>query len=95
MSVKNLYSGMAQTTEPVTPIALISNLRMIAPQFAESDQRGQFAQQGKRQTVEHRLLADADEAWTQVISALRASLPGQSGQGSFIDDWMSLEMSKM
>lgn len=47
MSVKNLYSGMAQTTEPVTPIALISNLRLLAPQFAESDQRGQFAQQGE------------------------------------------------
>lgn len=47
MSVKNLYTGMSQTTEPVTPIALISNLRMIAPQFAETDPRGQFAQQGK------------------------------------------------
>lgn len=40
------------------------------------------------------LTADADEAWTQVISALRSSLPGQNGQGSFVDDWMSLELSK-
>jgi ubiquitin carboxyl-terminal hydrolase 14 len=46
MSVKNLYSGMAQTTEAVTPFALISNLRTLAPQFAEQDQRGNFAQQG-------------------------------------------------
>ncbi|BEI82925.1 hypothetical protein CcaverHIS002_0307930 [Cutaneotrichosporon cavernicola] len=82
MSVKNLYSGMAQTTEPVTPFALISNLRTLAPQFAEQDQRGGFAQQ------------DADEAWTQVVSALRSSLPGQNAQGSFVDDWMSIELTK-
>lgn len=45
-SIKNLYSGMAQTTEAVAPFALIQNLRTLAPQFAEQDQRGQFAQQG-------------------------------------------------
>ncbi|KLT39995.1 cysteine proteinase [Cutaneotrichosporon oleaginosum] len=82
LSVKNLYSGMTQTTEPVTPFALISNLRILAPQFAEQDQRGGFAQQ------------DADEAWTQVVSALRSSLPGQNGQGSCVDDLMSIELTK-
>lgn len=40
------------------------------------------------------LMADADEAWTQVVSALRSSLPGQSGQGSLVDDWMSIELTK-
>lgn len=45
-SIKNLYGGMQQTTEAVPPLALLQNLRTLAPQFAETDQRGQYAQQG-------------------------------------------------
>jgi hypothetical protein len=40
------------------------------------------------------LTADADEAWTQVVSALRSSLPSQSGHGSVVDDLMSIELTK-
>ncbi|ORY22440.1 ubiquitin C-terminal hydrolase [Naematelia encephala] len=74
-SMRNLYSGMAQTTEAVPPFVLLSALRSLAPQFAEMDRSGRFAQQ------------DADEAWTQLISALRVSLPG------FIDNHMTVELT--
>ncbi|WOO77819.1 Ubiquitin carboxyl-terminal hydrolase 6 [Vanrija pseudolonga] len=82
VSLKNLYTGMSKTADPVSPFALVTNLRTLAPQFAEQDQRGMYSQQ------------DADEAWTQVISALRATLPSQGGRGTFIDDLMSITLTK-
>lgn len=38
--------------------------------------------------------SDADEAWTALISALRASLPGSKGDGSFVDEWMAIQLTK-
>ncbi|CAD6583113.1 MAG: deubiquitinating enzyme [Tremellales sp. Tagirdzhanova-0007] len=82
-SIKNLFSGMQQTTAAVPPFVLLYSLRAIAPQFAEQDSRGSYAQQ------------DADEAWTQIISALRSSLPGSSSAHSFIDEYMSIELTRV
>ncbi len=45
-SLKNLFSGMNQTTEAVPPFVLLNSLRAVAPQFAEQDARGGFSQQG-------------------------------------------------
>ncbi|TXT13476.1 hypothetical protein VHUM_00843 [Vanrija humicola] len=81
-SLKNLYTGMSKTADAVSPFALVTNLRTLAPQFAEQDQRGMYSQQ------------DADEAWTQVISALRATLPSQGGRGTFVDDLFSITLTK-
>lgn len=46
-SLKQLYAGMSHTTEPVAPFLLLSSLRSLAPQFAEQDRSGGFAQQGE------------------------------------------------
>jgi ubiquitin carboxyl-terminal hydrolase 14 len=45
--MQNLFTGMEQTAEAVPPYALLTQLRVLAPQFAELDERsGGFAQQG-------------------------------------------------
>jgi hypothetical protein len=47
-SMKDLFSGMEQNGAAVAPLALLTQLRVLAPQFAEVDERsGGFAQQGK------------------------------------------------
>lgn len=46
-SIRNLYSGLGHSTDPVPPLVLLSELRNLAPQFAEMDSAGRgFAQQG-------------------------------------------------
>lgn len=81
-SLKNLFITIDNTPNAVPPLEVISNLRILAPQFAERDQRGQYAQQ------------DADEAWTQLVQALRAALPKNGEEGSVVDRLMSIELTK-
>lgn len=81
-SLKNLFITIDNTPNAVPPLEVISNLRILAPQFAERDQRGQYAQQ------------DADEAWTQLVQALRAVLPKNGEEGSVVDRLMSIELTK-
>lgn len=80
-SIKHLFSGMSQTTEAMPPFVLLSSLRNVAPQFAEQDSRGGFSQQ------------DADEAWTQILSVLRGSLHSNGRSRSFVDDYLSVELT--
>ncbi|KAI9635502.1 CNG04540-like protein [Dioszegia hungarica] len=79
-SVKGTLRSMSKDAVPVLPMDLLSTLRVLAPQFAERDARGQYAQQ------------DADEAWTQIINSLRSSIPGESGSSSFIDGLMGIQL---
>lgn len=44
-AMRDLYRGMAQTTEGFPPFKFLQLLRTVAPQFAETRQ-GAFAQQG-------------------------------------------------
>ncbi|AFR96333.1 ubiquitin carboxyl-terminal hydrolase 14 [Cryptococcus neoformans] len=81
-SLKNLFVIIDNTPNAVPPLEVISNLRTLAPQFAERDQRGHYAQQ------------DADEAWTQLVQALRAALPKNGEEGSVVDRLMSIELTK-
>jgi ubiquitin carboxyl-terminal hydrolase 14 len=90
--MRNLFAGMGATTEPIPPFVLLHDLRNLAPQFAEQDGSGRFAQQGESWT-NRKLKLDADEAWTQIISALRASLPEVNSQ-PFIDQYMGAELEK-
>lgn len=46
-SMKNLFSAMDSNEEPLPPAMLLEGLQTIAPQFAERDQRGIPAQQGR------------------------------------------------
>ena len=97
-SIRNLFAGMGKSREAVPPLMLLNELRTLAPQFAEMDPTGRgFAQQGAGTGFHMAQCAhgsDADEAWTQIISALRHSLSTQSSYGSFIDDYMSAELTK-
>lgn len=44
----SLYSEMEAAVEPVTPLAVLVNLRLAAPQFAELDVTGRYSQQGTK-----------------------------------------------
>ncbi|KAN0065417.1 deubiquitinating enzyme [Thecaphora frezii] len=64
-ALRDLYKNLGQTTEAFPPIAFLSILRQVAPQFAEmSRDGGGYAQQ------------DAEEAWVRIIQALQNSLKG-------------------
>ncbi|WWC67636.1 uncharacterized protein I206_101546 [Kwoniella pini CBS 10737] len=80
-SLKNLFSGLNQTADAVAPFNVLSNLRILAPQFAETDNAGRYSQQ------------DADEAWTQLLSALKLSLGGSNGDENAVDKMMGLELT--
>ncbi|EPQ30779.1 uncharacterized protein PFL1_01680 [Pseudozyma flocculosa PF-1] len=64
-ALRDLYKNLGQTTEAFPPIAFLSILRQVAPQFAEmSREGGGYAQQ------------DAEEVWVRIIQALQNSLKG-------------------
>lgn len=66
-SLRDLYKSMGDTNEPFPPLALLTMLRQVAPQFAEmtSGHGGKgYAQQ------------DAEEAWVRLLTALQSSLKG-------------------
>lgn len=66
-SLRDLYKGLGETTQPYPPLAVLSILRQIAPQFAEMSQSGGgYAQQ------------DAEEVWVRIVTALQMSLKGLS-----------------
>ncbi|KAG5729171.1 Ubiquitin carboxyl-terminal hydrolase 6, partial [Termitomyces sp. T112] len=49
-ALRDLYASMARTSDTVTPVAFLSTLRQVNPQFAEVDRSGKlggaYAQQG-------------------------------------------------
>nr|XP_031861864.1 uncharacterized protein CI109_002693 [Kwoniella shandongensis]KAA5528936.1 hypothetical protein CI109_002693 [Kwoniella shandongensis] len=94
VSLKNLYAGLEKTQNAVPPFALLNNLRLLAPQFAEQDSQGNFSQQGRWMSGKTLLTKDADEAWTQVVSALRGSLPASTDGTPVVDRLMGVEMSR-
>ncbi|CEH19499.1 cysteine proteinase [Ceraceosorus bombacis] len=79
-ALRELYKAMGSTTEAFPPLAFLSILRQVAPQFAEMAQSSQpgmgsggYAQQ------------DAEEVWVRILNALQASLgglPASSAGGS-------------
>lgn len=70
-SLRDLFKSLKDTTEPFPPLAFLSILRQVAPQFAEMQREGHgFAQQ------------DAEEVWVRIITALQQSLKGQGSSSS-------------
>jgi len=61
-ALRDVYAGMSKTADSFPPLAFLTLLRQINPQFAEQT-RGHYAQQ------------DADECWQQIITSLN-DLPG-------------------
>lgn len=91
-SIQRLFTDMKQTAEPIAPFLLLNSLRRLAPQFAEQDRSGGYAQQGMFR-LERADEADADEAWTQLVSALRSGL-SIGNDTSRIDELMSIGLTK-
>ncbi|PWZ01534.1 cysteine proteinase [Testicularia cyperi] len=89
-ALRDLYKSLSQTTESFPPLAFLTILRQVAPQFAEmSREGGGFAQQ------------DAEEAWVRIIQALQNSLkalPSSSATASaspqkFVEQYMTGHMT--
>ncbi|ORX34345.1 CNG04540-like protein [Kockovaella imperatae] len=81
-SVRTLSKNLQTSSKPIIPLELLGCLRDIAPQFAERDERGNFAQQ------------DADEAFTQILTALRSGIMEDTDVATVINRYMSIEMTK-
>ncbi|ODQ67124.1 cysteine proteinase [Nadsonia fulvescens var. elongata DSM 6958] len=71
-SLKEVFNGMNQTAAAYSPYVFLTSLRSIFPQFAERSNEGFYKQQ------------DAEEAWSQILSALRPKLMHHNGD-LFID----------
>lgn len=87
-SMRDMYAAMKSTMDPFTPIAFLSTLRQVVPQFGEMAREskngpGGYAQQGTcfewNRVICHVLTKhwtiDAEECWVQITNALNA-LPG-------------------
>ncbi|KAF9450746.1 cysteine proteinase [Macrolepiota fuliginosa MF-IS2] len=75
-ALRDLYQNMGKTTDSITPMAFLTVLRQVNPQFAEMDRReksslmmGGYAQQ------------DAEECFSFIIQTLR-NVPGLSPEGT-------------
>ncbi|KAK3331113.1 hypothetical protein B0H66DRAFT_598612 [Apodospora peruviana] len=93
--LKRLFKDMSQTQESMPPFNFLETLRRAFPQFAERAKTGHgYAQQ------------DAEEVWSQIVSALKPKLMvkdgRQAGEGSsgsasapasFFDKYMGGEFS--
>ncbi|KZT50946.1 cysteine proteinase [Calocera cornea HHB12733] len=63
-ALRDLYKGMSKTADAFPPLAFLTLLRQVNPQFAEQSRGGHgYAQQ------------DADECWQQIVTSLN-NLPG-------------------
>ncbi|ORZ31822.1 hypothetical protein BCR44DRAFT_1441417 [Catenaria anguillulae PL171] len=75
VSLRDLYKQLnaqnAAAVDAIPPIAFLTAFRAAYPQFAEQDQRtGAFAQQ------------DAEEAWNQLLTAVKSSTAPKSSSSS-------------
>ncbi|KAK6511982.1 deubiquitinating enzyme [Arthrobotrys musiformis] len=67
-SLRDLFQQMGDTTEGFPPLKFVNSLRLAFPQFDQKDRHGHYAQQ------------DAEECYSQILTALRQNLSGTSGQ---------------
>ncbi|KAF9468278.1 hypothetical protein BDZ94DRAFT_1183855 [Collybia nuda] len=88
-ALRDLYINMSRTTDSITPMAFLSVLRQVNPQFAEMD-RGSKA---------HGMMAgyaqqDAEECFGQIVNSLRnvPGLPSPNGTSTetkkFVDQYL-------
>ncbi|KAE8234009.1 hypothetical protein CF326_g946 [Tilletia indica] len=70
-SLRDLFKNLGQTTEAFPPLAFLTILRQVAPQFAEESRSGGgYAQQ------------DAEEVYVCILNSLQSSLKGLPAPGS-------------
>ncbi|KAK6333573.1 Ubiquitin carboxyl-terminal hydrolase 14 [Orbilia javanica] len=69
-SLRDLFQQMGDTTEGFPPLKFVNSLRVAFPQFDQKDRHGHYAQQ------------DAEECYSQILTALRQNLADSSSQVS-------------
>ncbi|CAD6887651.1 unnamed protein product [Tilletia laevis] len=70
-SLRDLFKNLGQTTDAFPPLAFLTILRQVAPQFAEQSRSGGgYAQQ------------DAEEVYVCILNSLQSSLKGLPSPGS-------------
>jgi ubiquitin carboxyl-terminal hydrolase 14 len=84
--LRDLYKSMSETQGGMQPLAFLTALRLLFPQFAEKSKTGNgYAQQ------------DAEEAWSQIVAQLNQKLKlkdtPEAEEISFVDRYMSGEFS--
>ncbi|KAK9455978.1 hypothetical protein V1511DRAFT_496205 [Dipodascopsis uninucleata] len=80
-ALREVYSSMKKQTSAYYPFAFLNTLRIVFPQFAEQSE-GRYKQQ------------DAEEAFSQILSAVNIALKGASPEyESFIDRYMTGDLS--
>ena len=91
-SLKDLYTAMQKTTDPIIPHTFLSALRQAHPQFAELDRRGgkadPFGMGGGNYAQQ-----DAEECYIGILNDLREVKIKDSQQG-FIEKYMMAEMRR-
>ncbi|KAI3604167.1 ubiquitin carboxyl-terminal hydrolase 6 [Moniliophthora roreri] len=96
-SLRDLYAGMACTTDPVNPASFLNVLRQVNPQFAERDRSGKGATMGGGFAQQ-----DAEECYSQVLNSLRevnvaeALIPPGTAGGTrkFIEQYLMSEVRR-
>ncbi|KAG5972031.1 hypothetical protein E4U55_000952 [Claviceps digitariae] len=83
-----LYRQMSETQAPLEPLAFLTSLRIVFPQFAEKAKSSNaYAQQ------------DAEEAWSQIVQQLGQKLSIKEQDDvpaiSFVDKYMSGELTSV
>ncbi|KAK6348768.1 deubiquitinating enzyme [Orbilia blumenaviensis] len=69
-SLRDLFQQMSDTTEGFPPLKFVNSLRIAFPQFDQKDRHGHYAQQ------------DAEECYSQILTALRQNLADTSDESS-------------
>lgn len=80
---RELYKDMRSTSEPVPPLQFLSQLRQVAPQFAERARgSNMYAQQ------------DAQEAWGAIVAVLDSNLDKGAGgkRERFVEQYLTGRM---
>ncbi|KAG6334550.1 hypothetical protein ID866_4547 [Astraeus odoratus] len=91
-TLRDLYDNMSRTTESVVPVAFLTVLRQVVPQFGEIDRSRAGMMAGYAQQ-------DAEECWTQMVNAIK-DVPGVDASGAsisgkkFVDQFMVGEMRR-
>lgn len=69
-ATRSLFASLAAADEPVRPDGVLASLRAAFPQFAQAGPGGVPAQQ------------DAEECWSQLLTALKNALAASGGAGA-------------
>lgn len=82
MAAKKLFTDLDFKGEPFAPMNFVQTMRMVFPQFDETDDHGHHKQQ------------DAEECYSQLLTAFKNSLkvPEEEGGGDLVEKLFGIEL---